>query len=64
MSLPDAARSALRELLVTELAEAWARARDAGCPPGVLTEVFGARSRSLAGEGGARGPATLAEDGG
>jgi hypothetical protein len=57
--LADATRSSLRELLVAELAAAGARARAAGCPPEVLTEVLGARVRSAADEARApdsRGP--------
>jgi hypothetical protein len=46
--LPDATRSALRELLLAELAGAGTRARDAGCPPEVLAEVFEVRLKSAA----------------
>lgn len=41
-------RSALRELLLAELAGAGTRARDAGCPPEVLAEVFEVRLKSAA----------------
>jgi hypothetical protein len=46
--LPDATRSALRELLLAELAGAGTRARDAGCPPEVLAEVLDVRLSSAA----------------
>ncbi len=47
MRLADATRSSLRELLVAELAAAGTRARDAGCPPEVLTELLDVRAGSL-----------------
>jgi hypothetical protein len=41
--LTDAARAAVQALLLTELTTAWTRAKAAGCPPALLTEVFEAR---------------------
>ncbi|MEV6872038.1 hypothetical protein [Amycolatopsis sp. NPDC051128] len=64
--LPDAARTAVRALLLAELAAAGRRARAAGCPPEVLAELFDARRR-LAAESGRVEPAvrgwSAAEDG-
>jgi hypothetical protein len=47
--LPDTTRSALRELLLAELADAGSRA---GWPPGVLAEVLDARLKSAAEDAG------------
>ena len=48
--LPHATRTAVRALLLAELAAAGRRARAAGCPPEVLAAVFDARRKSAAGE--------------
>jgi hypothetical protein len=56
VNLPDTPRAALRELLAKELAEAWQRAREAGCPAAVLAEVFAVRQRLVA-EGDGAGAA-------
>ncbi|MEA5363783.1 hypothetical protein VA596_29915 [Amycolatopsis sp., V23-08] len=48
MRLAEATRTSLRELLAAELADAGARARNAGCPPEILAELFAARLSSAA----------------
>ncbi|MDT7799577.1 MAG: hypothetical protein QOI78_3010 [Actinomycetota bacterium] len=48
MRLADATRSSLRDLLVAELADTGARARDAGCPPEILAELLELRLNSAA----------------
>jgi len=50
--LPDAVRTAVRALLLAELAAAGRRARAAGCPPETLAELFDGRRRLAAEDGG------------
>ena len=54
MRLPHTTRAAVHAVLLAELLSAGTRARSAGCPPEVLSDVLEARLRSAAedGEGG------------
>ncbi|WP_290056131.1 hypothetical protein [Amycolatopsis solani] len=54
--IPDAARAAMRAVLLAELTAARRRAQAAGCSPEVLTRVFEARRSRLAEDGRAAPP--------
>ncbi|MFI5588497.1 hypothetical protein ACIA5G_25825 [Amycolatopsis sp. NPDC051758] len=62
--LTDAARAAVQALLLTELTTAWTRARAAGCPPALLTEVFEARRSPMSADGEWCEPGVAGECGG